>query len=43
MESEDAQLMLQRKQVRVLNWRAEAMTEALREDLRGFTLPDGAY
>ena len=42
-ESEDVQLRLQRKQVRILNWRAEAMAEALREDLRGFTLPDGAY
>lgn len=42
-ESEDAQLRLQRKQVRILNWRAKAMAEALREDLRGFTLPDGAY
>lgn len=42
-ESEDAQLRVQRKQVRILNWRAEAMAEALREDLRGFTLPDGAY
>lgn len=42
-ESEDAQLRVQRKQVRILKWRAEAMAEALREDLRGFTLPDGAY
>lgn len=42
-ESEDSQLRVQRKQVRILNWRAEAMAEALREDLRGFTLPDGAY
>lgn len=42
-ESEDAQLRLQRKQVRILNWRAQAMAEALSEDLRGFTLPDGAY
>lgn len=42
-ESEDAQLRFQRKQVTILNWRAEAMAEALREDLRGFTLPDGAY
>lgn len=42
-ESEDVQLRLQRKQVQILNWRAEAMAEALREDLRGFTLPDGAY
>lgn len=42
-ESEDAQLRFQRKQVRILNWRAEAMAEALRDDLRGFTLPDGAY
>lgn len=42
-ESEDAQLRVQRKQVKILNWRAEAMAEALREDLRGFTLPDGAY
>lgn len=42
-ESEDGQLRLQRRQVRILNWRAEGMAEALREDLRGFTLPDGAY
>lgn len=42
-ESEDSQLRVQRRQVRILNWRAEAMAEALREDLRGFTLPDGAY
>lgn len=42
-ESDDVQLRLQRKQVRILNWRAEAMAEALREDLRGFALPDGAY
>lgn len=42
-ESEDSQLRVQRKQVRILNWRAGAMAEALREDLRGFTLPDGAY
>lgn len=42
-ESGDSQLRVQRKQVRILNWRAEAMAEALREDLRGFTLPDGAY
>lgn len=42
-ESEDSHLRAQRRQVRILNWRAEAMAEALREDLRGFTLPDGAY
>lgn len=42
-KSEDAQLRVQRKQVKILNWRAEAMAEALREDLRGFTLPYGAY
>lgn len=42
-ESEDSHLRAQRKQVRILNWRAEAMAEALREDLGGFTLPDGAY
>lgn len=42
-EPEDAQLRVQRKQVRILKWRAEAMAEALREDLRGFMLPEGAY
>lgn len=30
-------------QIRILSWRADAMAEALRGDLRGFTLPDGAY
>lgn len=42
-ESEDSQLRVKRRQVRILSWRAEAMAEALREDLRGFTLPEGAY
>ncbi|MCJ1461578.1 hypothetical protein MMC07_000175 [Pseudocyphellaria aurata] len=30
-------------QQQILTWKAEGMAEALREDLRGFKLPEGAY